>query len=115
MADFLVMMSSVYKPFPEIVHMRWTFASWLDCTSAVLVPYDNERQSLLEMQAASVYLRTPREWNYWLCHIDCVADLARPALLAHYDVLTAHSLLAAEGGGPSPCAWCSFQLPLEAN
>lgn len=49
------------------------------------------------MQAASVYLRTPREWNYWLCHIDCVADLARHATLSRYDVF------------PACCPGCTLQ------
>jgi len=37
-----------------------------------------ERDVLWDAQAASQYLHAPKEWS-WLCHIDCVADLARRA------------------------------------
>jgi hypothetical protein len=37
-----------------------------------------ERGASWGAQAASQYLHAPKEWS-WLCHIDCVADLARRA------------------------------------
>ncbi|KAK9841857.1 hypothetical protein WJX81_007591 [Elliptochloris bilobata] len=51
------------------------------------------------LQAASAYLRTPREWA-WLCHIDCVADLARLALGGYVGVLVRQ--LQAQLGGAAP-------------
>ena len=85
---------------PEATHMG--VSMWLPLTAPG--QYDSCKKVLLDMQAASVYLRTPREWNYWLCHIDCVADLARHAPLTRCNVLTAPVWTASCRGPGHPCS-----------